>query len=94
VIVKGKSEPVAVFECLDYHDAASFPNLMETVGAFNEGLVRYREGSFETACDWFEQALKANPDDRPAALYRDRSQTLLESPPPPGWDGTSVLLEK
>src|SRR5439155_1421600 len=28
VIVKGKTKPVAVFECLDYHDANSFPNLM------------------------------------------------------------------
>jgi adenylate cyclase len=94
VIVKGKTEPVAVFECLDYHDSTSFPNLMETVGAFNEGLVHYRAASFETARDWFERALKANPDDRLAGLYRDKARMLVDSPPPPGWDGTSVLLEK
>jgi adenylate cyclase len=94
VIVKGKTKPVAVFECLDYHDAASFPNLMETVGAFNEGLLRYRERDFDRAREWFEQALKANPDDKVSALYRDQSFALKESPPPPDWAGISVLAEK
>ncbi len=94
VIVKGKSKPVAIFECLDYHDAQSFPNLMEVVGAFNEGLARYRDASFDRARQSFEQALKANPDDKLAALYRDRCKTLLENAPPADWDSTSVLAEK
>ena len=36
VIVKGKTEPVGVYEILDFHDAESFPNLMEVVGHFKE----------------------------------------------------------
>lgn len=94
VIVKGKTKPVAVYECLDYHDANSFPNLMEAVGAFNEGLARYREGSFERAREWFEQALKANPDDKLAAMYREQSSLFAQSPPPTDWDGISVLAQK
>jgi adenylate cyclase len=94
VIVKGKTEPVAVFECLDYHDADSFPNLMEVVGAFGEGLARYREGSFERAVEWFEQALRANPDDPVSARYLDRCRALIETPPSSDWDGVSVLSEK
>src|SRR5204863_6728931 len=94
VIVKGKTKPVAVYECLDYHDAESFPNLMEAVGAFNEGLARYRAADFAGAGDWFEQALKANPGDNVAAMYRDHSLALKENPPPPNWDGTSVMTQK
>jgi adenylate cyclase len=94
VIVKGKSKPVAIFECLDYHDAESFPNLMETVGAFNEGLARYREASFDQARQSFEQALKANPNDNLAGMYLDRCVALLENAPPPDWDSTSVMAEK
>jgi adenylate cyclase len=94
VIVKGKTKPVAVFECLDYHDADSFPNLMEAVGAFNEGLLRYREGSFDRAGEWFEQALKANSGDKLAGMYRDQCRVLVENPPPPNWDGISVLAQK
>jgi adenylate cyclase len=93
VIVKGKTRPVAVFECLDYHDAESFPNLMETLGAFNEGLLSYREGAFDRAGEWFEQALKANPGDNLAAMYRDQCAVFTESPPA-DWDGISVLAQK
>ncbi len=94
VIVKGKTKPVGVFECLDYHDADSFPNLMETLGAFNEGLASYREGSFERAGDWFDQALKANPGDKLAAMYREQCALFVKSPPPSDWDGISVLAQK
>jgi adenylate cyclase len=94
VIVKGKTKPVAIFECLDYHDAESFPNLMEAVGAFTEGLARYRDASFAEARQSFEQALKANPNDSLAGMYRDRCVALLENAPPPDWDGTSVMAEK
>jgi adenylate cyclase len=94
VIVKGKTKPVAVFECLDYHDADSFPNLMDAVGAFNEGLLHYREASFDRAGEWFEQALKANPGDKLAGMYRDQCRVLVENPPSPDWDGISVLAQK
>jgi len=94
VIVKGKTKPVAIFECLDYHDADSFPNLMDAVGAFNEGLLRYREASFDRAGEWFEQALKANPGDKLAGMYRDQCRVLVENPPPLDWDGISVLAQK
>ena len=67
---------------------------MEAVGAFNEGLARYREADFGRAREWFEQALKANPDDKLAGMYRDQSRVLMESPPPADWDGTSVMAQK
>jgi adenylate cyclase len=94
VIVKGKTKPAAVFECLDYHEGDSFPNLMETVGAFTEGLARYREADFERASDWFRKALDANPGDKVSSLYLDRCRLLLESPPPADWDVVWVMSEK
>jgi adenylate cyclase len=94
VIVKGKTKPVAIFECLDYHEGDSFPNLMEAVGAFTEGVARYREADFERASDWFRKALDANPGDKVSSLYVDRCRLLLESPPPADWDGVWVMSEK
>ena len=67
---------------------------MEAVGAFTEGLARYRDASFDQARQSFEQALKANPNDSLAGMYRDRCAALLENAPPPDWDGTSVMAEK
>jgi adenylate cyclase len=94
VIVKGKTTPVSVFECLDYHEDGSFPNLMETLGAFNEGLTRYREADFPKAIEWFESALRANPDDRLSSIYVDRCRVLAETPLPADWDGVWVMAEK
>ena len=94
VIVKGKTEPVAIVECLDYHDADSFPNLMDAVAAFNEGLARYREADFNRATEWFEEALQANPGDTLARRYRDQCLALIKDPPPSDWDGVAVLTEK
>jgi adenylate cyclase len=93
-IVKGKTQPVSVYECLDYHDDRSFPNLMEAVGAFNEGLSCYRQGDFEKAVHWFEKALKANDGDRLSDLYVDRCRQLIATPPSDDWDGVWVMSEK
>jgi len=35
-VVKGKTEPVGVYEVLDFHTDGSFPNLMEGVNYFKE----------------------------------------------------------
>ena len=94
VIVKGKTQPVSVYECLDYHDDRSFPNLMEAVGAFGEGLARYREQDFEKAMHWFEEALKANGADKLSGLYVDRCVQLIQKPPPSDWDGVWIMSEK
>jgi adenylate cyclase len=94
VIVKGKTQPVSVYECLDYHDEHSFPNLMEAVGAFTEGLSRYRERDFEKAVHWFERALKANKADKLSDLYVDRCLQLIATPPPEDWDGVWVMATK
>ena len=94
VIVKGKTMPVSVFECLDHHDDRSFPNLMETVGAFTEGLARYRDGDFARASEWFGKALEANPHDRLSSIYLERCRVLLETPPADDWDGVWVMSEK
>jgi adenylate cyclase len=94
VVVKGKTKPVSVFECLDYHDEGSFPSLMETLGAYGEGLARYRDRDFERAAEWFETALRANPDDRLSRIYVERCRVMAETPPPTDWDGVWVMSEK
>ena len=37
VVVKGKTEPVSVYEVLDHHTDETFPNIMDVVSYFNEG---------------------------------------------------------
>src|SRR6266478_7230721 len=51
VVVKGKQEPVAVYEVLDYHTEKTFPNLLEAVNYFKGGLGYYRKGQWDKAME-------------------------------------------
>ena len=93
VIVKGKSQPVGVFEVLDYHTEETFPNLMDTVNYFNEGVLHYRKGNWSDGVTKFQQALKANPNDKLSDSYIERCNHL-QANPPADWDGVWVMTTK
>lgn len=93
VVVKGKTEPVGVFEVLDYHNEKTFPNLMDTVNYFNEGVRHYRQGNWPEGITKFEQALKANPEDKLSNIYIDRCKYLQENTPEE-WNGVWVMTSK
>ena len=93
VVVKGKTEPVGVFEVLDYHNDETFPNLMDAVNYFNQGVQDYRAGDWEKAIGDFREALKANPSDKLAETYIGRCEHLIEEPPDE-WNGVWVMTSK
>ena len=95
VVVKGKTQPVSVYEVLDHYSEEEFPNLMETVNHFNSGIQHYKGGRFETAITAFEEALKRNPKDRICDTYVERCKVLIAQPPEEGkWDGVWVMTSK
>ena len=94
VVVKGKTEPVGVFEILDFHDEASVPHIMEVLSAFREGLALYRKGQWDQATQAFSAALTANPNDKLCSLYLERCAYLKQHPPGDGWDGVWVMTTK
>lgn len=94
VVVKGKTEPVGVYEVLDYHDDTSFPNLMDVVSHFNEGVKLYRSANWTKAINQFEEALKFNPQDNLSKTYIERCGYLSSNPPKEEWDGVWVMTSK
>jgi adenylate cyclase len=94
VVVKGKSKPVRVFEVLDYHSNETFPNLMDVVNYFEEGMSHYRSANWELAADRFNRCLELNPGDALSGIYIDRCRLLSEGPPPENWNGVWVMEHK
>lgn len=94
VVVKGKTEPVGVFEVLDFYDDDEFPNVMEVLGHFNTGVTQYRKQEFEKAIASFEQAAAVNPNDRLCEIYKERCHYLMENHPGDDWDGVWVMQSK
>jgi adenylate cyclase len=94
VVVKGKSQPVDVYEILDYHTDETFPNLMEAVNNFNYGVQQYRKANWDQAVETFNQVLRLNERDEVARIYIKRCQFLKENPPADDWQGEWVLESK
>jgi len=94
VIVKGKTEAVSVYEAVDYHDNDSFPNMIEVLGEFNNGIEYYNQGRWDDAKKLFNKALKGNPDDKCSQMYLERCDYLIANPPEGEWDGVWVFKSK
>jgi adenylate cyclase len=94
VVVKGKTEPVGVYEVLDYHTDKTYPNLMDNVNYFNEGVKEYRAGNWDKGIGRFEEAIQTNENDKLAQTYIERCEHLKAEPPEGEWDGIWVMTSK
>ena len=94
LVVKGKTQPVGVYEILEYHTEETFPHLMEVLNHFKDGVAKYRGGNWDSACGAFREALKLNPADGLSQIYIERCERLKSDPPDPGWNGVWVMTEK
>jgi adenylate cyclase len=92
--VKGKDQPVAVYESLGYREAELSNGLGRMLDAYNRGLAAYRAREWKKGMEAFEAALAAAPDDGPSALYLERCRIYAERPPLINWNGVWVMAEK
>lgn len=94
VIVMGKTEPVSIFEVLDYHTEETFPNLMEVVNQFNNGIAHYRKREWALAIDAFREALARNENDLLSRTYIERCKSMEKKDPGADWNGVWVMTTK
>ena len=94
VIVKGKTEPVGVFEVLDYHNDETFPNMIDSVGNFNNGMKLWKEAKWDEAIKQFEEALKGYDGDVPSKMFIERCNHMKANPPEGDWNGVWTLTSK
>ena len=89
--VKGRSEPVPVFEVLP---ADPSPTQAEVYDRYAKGLAAYRGRRFDEAHDQFAAALRIDPGDGPSKEMLTQCDDYLVNPPPPDWRGEHVLHSK
>ena len=93
VAVKGRSEPLAVYEVLGVAGEME-PVKASWLDAYRRGIDLYRARRWGEASACFREALDRAPGDGPCSLYLRRSLDLLASPPPAEWDWTYVAKSK
>ena len=94
VVVKGKTEPVSVYEVLDYHNEATFPHMRDVLGLYQNGLESYRQARWEAAMQDFDAALKLNPADKLCEKYIQRCLHYKANPPGDDWDRVWTMTSK
>ncbi len=94
VQVKGKKEPVAVFEVFDGHPEVVMVLKLKTRSFFEEGLFLYHEKKFTAANEKFNTVLSYDPEDKAAHLYLARTTYFITHGVPPDWSGVQALTEK
>ena len=93
VRVKGKLQPVAIFEPLGPAEAHE-PQVLEDVALFHSALDSYRAREWDTADAMLAQLAARSPDYYPYRMYRERIAYFKHDPPPEGWDGVFVFKSK
>ncbi len=91
--VKGKKEPVVVFELLGRNGQVAEAK-RRVVDRYLQGMAAYKQRDFETACARFTEALAFDPSDGPSRVYVERSTTYRQTPPPADWDGVYEMTSK
>jgi adenylate cyclase len=91
--VKGKKEPVVVFELLARKGGLSAEQ-HRVIETYLEGLEAYKRRDFKTAAAQFEAALALDPGDGPSRVYLGRAKEYFMAPPPEDWDGVYELKSK
>ena len=94
VLVKGKSEPVGLYECYDgeAHEVSKLK--AETQPEFEIGLQQYFEQKFPEATTTFSKILKINAADKAASLFLNKSNTYSMSGVSEEWTGVEVMTFK
>ena len=92
--VKGKSQPVGVFELLDHMEPGEGARDPVVVKTFDAGLQCYRMRQWALAAAAFDEVLRLHEGDGLSTLYRDRCDYFTAHPPPDDWDGVWVMKEK
>ncbi len=94
IVVKGKHQPVSVFEVLDWVEDPTSEKLARRLALWPEALDLYRHRRFTDARKLFDEARQLEPADSLARIYVERCGFFLEQQPPPDWDGVWVMKEK
>ena len=94
VQVKGKKDPVSVYEVYDGDPAAVIELKEMTKDDFEQGLGLFYDRKFAEASVKFNQVLGKHSEDRAARIYLKRCANYMVNGVPEDWTGVEILAQK
>jgi adenylate cyclase len=93
VKVKGKDEPVDIFEPVGMEGQVD-KKVMDELKLWHKALKAYRAQKWDEAEMDLFNAQRMSPECKFYQLYFERIKQCRANPPSPGWDGTAVFTTK
>jgi adenylate cyclase len=94
IAVKGRKEPVRVYELLSLTGEEMSKETEQFLARYAEGMALNFSRRWTEASAAFTDALKIRPQDYPTQLHLQRIQAYTQNPPPDNWDGVFVMKTK
>ena len=94
IAVKGKEDPVKVYELLEMAGVELDGAKEKALTSYEAGMQAYKRHDWSVARQHFEASVAACPSDGPSLLYVRRCMENLADPPPPDWDFVVRRTEK
>jgi len=94
ITVKGKNEPVKVFEIMKPDILSSSQAIRDLIGEFELGRKAYLDQDFILAKSQFEKSIRIRPNDSPSHLYLKRIEEMKKIGKLENWDGVTRFSHK
>lgn len=98
ITVKGKTEPVRIYELLGLKEGPLAQELdpiqKQLIDAYRQGREYYLNREFELAMAEFGKVLEIDQNNKAANLHMERCTHFTAEPPGDDWDGVWKLTEK
>ena len=91
VRVKGKSDPVVIYELFDTDPPRIRDKKQKMVPELTAALVFYKMGAFERCLEALKRCAAVFDEDPIVHIYRERCERLMAAPPSEKWDGVTSL---
>ena len=91
VAVKGRTEPVTIYELRSFRNRKDVQRDLELIDFFEAGLHAYREQRWESASELFEKARSVFPHDYPSEIFLERVRRFRSNPPEQPWKGITPI---
>jgi adenylate cyclase len=94
ITVKGRSEPVKIYQLIQLIDGPLPPTLESFLAIYAQGIALYRQRQWQEAERKLEEALGLRPGDAATELFIERARMFEVHPPPPDWNGVFEMKTK
>jgi adenylate cyclase len=94
VQLKGKQEPLHIYECFSPNTKEEVARKQKTLALFNEGIENYLNSFFSNSVQAFETVTEINPEDLTAGFFLDNAKIFLQKGVPENWNGIIEMASK